>query len=59
LIAFDFKSNGLRDKFLQKCFYNKLLLNKAGERTIRIRPNLDVSKKEIDKFISIIIDGLK
>lgn len=40
LIAFDFETQQLRDSFAEGCFKNKLLVNKASDKTIRVRPNL-------------------
>lgn len=54
LIAFDFDTKRERDMFVDKCFSNKLLVNKAGEKTIRLRPNLVLTNQEIKHFIEII-----
>lgn len=54
LIAFDFETLEQRDKFVKKCFENKLLINKAGEKTVRIRPNLLTSNDEINIFVNIV-----
>ncbi|WP_321312876.1 aminotransferase class III-fold pyridoxal phosphate-dependent enzyme [Halarcobacter sp.] len=51
LIAFDFKNSKLRDNFVKKCFDNKLLINKGGETSVRLRPNLALNQKEINEFI--------
>jgi len=58
LIAFDFSSSERRDKFLERCFKSHLLINKAGDKTVRIRPNLNVLKDEIDKFLIIVLENL-
>lgn len=54
LIAFDFCNTQQRDKFVKDCFENKLLINKAGEFTVRLRPNLTLQRHEIDQFINIV-----
>ncbi len=54
LISFDFKTKQLRDNFIEECFKNKLLINKSGERTVRLRPNLALNDDEIDHFLEKI-----
>ena len=54
LIAFDFDTKEDRDFFVEKCFQNKLLINKAGERTVRLRPNLALEDIEMEKFLEIV-----
>jgi len=54
LIAFDFKTSQERDIFWLLAFKNNLLINKAGDLTIRIRPNLAISDKEKKDFIDTI-----
>jgi len=54
LIAFDFETCEKRDNFVEKCFKNKLLVNKAGEKAIRLRPNLSLLENERLEFLSII-----
>ena len=60
LIAFDLENENLRNDFYSKCLKNKILVNLTGEKSIRLRPNLDISKKDIKKSIKIfkqIING--
>ena len=54
LIAFDFESAKKRDIFVKQCFERKLLCNKAGDRTVRLRPSLAISSEEIEHFNSIV-----
>lgn len=54
LIAFDFETQKERDNFVEKCFKNHLLINKAGTKTVRLRPNLALSLNEIDEFLKKI-----
>ncbi len=53
LIAFDFDGRERRDDFFNKCLENKLLVNKGGGFSIRLRPNLALTNKEINDFKKI------
>lgn len=52
LIAFDFETQMQRDAFIKESFKNHLLVNKAGEKTVRLRPNLALSNQEIETFLT-------
>ena len=54
LIAFDLDNQQQRDEFIEKCFKQKLIVNKAGEKTIRLRPNLACTKTELLAAIDIM-----
>jgi L-lysine 6-transaminase len=54
LIAFDFDTQLLRDEFVQKCFENNLLINKGGEKSVRLRPNLSLNSDELTNFLKIL-----
>lgn len=54
MVAFDLPSSESRDEFVQKAYDNKLLFIGCGERSIRFRPHLTVSKAELDKALEII-----
>lgn len=54
LMAYDFNTQEERDKHSEISFDNHLLIHKSGERSIRLRPNLDLSEKEIDSFLKTI-----
>lgn len=54
LIAFDFKDKKERDTFVLNAYSNQLLINPTGERSVRIRPNLAFTEKEMDEFLDII-----
>lgn len=54
LIAFDFQTQEKRDSFVQECYEHYLLINKAGNKTVRLRPNLALSTKERAQFLNII-----
>ncbi len=48
--AFDLKSEKIRDEFFNRMFSKGVLLLKAGEFTIRLRPPLIISEEEIKEF---------
>ena len=54
LWAFDFDTTKERDDFCERCFKNKLLINKGGLLSVRMRPNLAVSDSEIEDMHKII-----
>jgi L-lysine 6-transaminase len=53
LVAFDFPTKEEREEFVKRCFDMKLLLMIAEPKTIRLRPFLDIEKKDIKKMVSI------
>jgi len=59
LIAFDLPTTEQRDHFVNLCFKKNLLVNKAGERTIRLRPNLAITKNELNAAINTIKDVIR
>ena len=54
LIAFDFPDITQRDLFVSDCFKKNLIVNKSGENTIRLRPNLAVTQGELLAAVNII-----
>lgn len=54
LMSFDMKTTEIRNKFLDILKKNKLLCLGAGDKTIRMRPNLAVSSEEIKECINKI-----
>lgn len=54
LCTFDFDTPELRDNFKQFCLDNKLIILGCGERSIRFRPPLSVTKEGLDKGLNII-----
>ena len=58
LLAIDFVNKSYRDRFVKKLYKNSMMCNPTGERTIRLRPNLAVTKDEIDTALSIIHDSV-
>lgn len=59
LIAFDFNSELERNQFHTKCILDKVLINKAGEKAIRIRPNLAVTDEEVNNFLEVILRNVR
>ena len=58
LIAFDFIDMAQRDKFAAAAFQKGLLVNPTGERSVRVRPNLALSSKDLEGFIGVVKDIL-
>jgi L-lysine 6-transaminase len=54
LMAFDFETTELRNEFVKLCYENNLLINKAGQKAVRLRPNLALTNDELNRFISIV-----
>lgn len=57
-VALDFDSADSRNEFIKRAYANKLIMLGCGEKSIRFRPHLNVSKEDIDKTIAIINDSL-
>ena len=54
LIAFDFENSVDRDKYDELCFKKGLFLLPMRELTLRMRPNMALTKDEADTAIEII-----
>jgi L-lysine 6-transaminase len=54
LIAFDFGNQEQRNSFILRSKNNGLLVNSAGNTSIRIRPNLAVKDEEVKEALKII-----
>jgi L-lysine 6-transaminase len=59
LIAFDLDNKKDRDSFIYRSRNNGLLLNSAGDISIRIRPNLAVTETETCHSLDIIKKVIK
>ncbi len=57
--AFDLKSEKYRDEFFDRMFSKGVLLLKAGELTIRLRPALILSEEDVKEFIGKAREVLK
>ena len=54
LIAFDFESSKMRDKYDEMWFDNGLFLLAMKDNTLRMRPNMALTKKEADHALDIM-----
>jgi L-lysine 6-transaminase len=54
MCSFNLPSAELRNQFKDKCFGNKLLILGCGEKSIRFRPRLNITKNELDEGLNII-----
>jgi L-lysine 6-transaminase len=54
MMAFDLPSTDKRDKFLGELEKNRLILLGCGEKSIRFRPHLDISRENIQRGMEII-----
>jgi len=54
MCSFDLPSAELRNKFKDKCFENKLIILGCGEKSIRFRPRLNITKDDLDEGLNII-----
>ena len=52
LMTFDFESEKERDNFVKKAYECDLLVNPTSQKSVRIRPNLALSKEETEDFLS-------
>jgi len=57
--AFDVSTPDMRTRVRNHCFEQGLIILPSGERSIRFRPPLNVTKAEIDEGIAIIRKALK
>jgi L-lysine 6-transaminase len=53
-VALDFESELARNEFIKKAYANKLIILGCGEKSVRFRPHLNVSREDIDKTIAVI-----
>ncbi len=54
MCSFDLPSNELRNKFREIAYKEKLIILGCGERSIRFRPPLTITKDEVDEGLHII-----
>ena len=54
IIAFDFDTNISRDQFVKTCYEQKLIINPTSEKSVRLRPNLALSKEELEEAVMIL-----
>ncbi len=58
LLAFDLTDRTKRDNFVLNLHKNGMICNPTTEKTIRLRPNLAVGEKEIERAVEIIKSSL-
>ena len=54
MCSFDLPSTEVRNRFKNGCYSNRLLILGCGERSIRFRPPLNITKEELDEGLKII-----
>jgi L-lysine 6-transaminase len=54
MCAMDFPTKEDRDLFRQKCYENGLILLGCGEKTVRVRPALNLTKAEVDEGTTLL-----
>jgi len=59
MMAFDLPNACLRDAFWKGCYELGLLIVRCGERSIRLRPVLDVKDDVIEAALRIMDDECK
>ncbi|HED07053.1 MAG TPA: L-lysine 6-transaminase [Ignavibacteria bacterium] len=59
MCSFDLPDGDTRDKFNAACLKDKLLILGCGEKSIRFRPPLNITKEELDEGITKIKSILK
>ena len=59
LAAFDFKTKVDRDRFFCNALSNRFLCNKTRDKTIRFRPNLNLSSQEVKEALKIVKQSVK
>jgi L-lysine 6-transaminase len=56
MLAFDLPSGAIRDAFWRGCYELDLLVIRSGERSIRLRPVLDIKDDVIEQSLKIMSD---
>ena len=54
MCSFNLPTPELRNKFKDKCFKEKLIILGCGEKSIRFRPRLDITRDDLDEGLTII-----
>jgi L-lysine 6-transaminase len=58
-IAFDLEDTEMRERVLQEVFNQKMIALRSGEKAIRFRPSLTITREEVDQGIDILRTALK
>jgi L-lysine 6-transaminase len=59
MLAFDLADTARRDAFWKKCFELGLLVIRGGERSIRLRPALDLKDEDVAASLRILNDACR
>ena len=59
IIGFDLPNSQKRDILVEKLYKNGLICNKTGVKSIRLRPNLNLSENEVERALSIFKGTIK
>lgn len=59
MIAFDLTDPEARDKLKERIYENGMVVSGCGERTIRFRPPLNISRDEVDEGMTILKKSLE
>lgn len=54
MCSFDLPTPELRKEFVEECYKNRLLILPCGQKSVRFRPVLNVSKGELEEGLKII-----
>ncbi len=54
MVAFDLPDGDSRDEVLERCFEEGLIILGCGDRSLRFRPSLDVSRDDLAEALAII-----
>jgi L-lysine 6-transaminase len=54
MCSFDLSSPEIRNKFKDTCLKEKLIILGCGEKSIRFRPPLNITKDELDEGLNVI-----
>jgi len=57
--AFDFKNKNIRNNFISNCFNEGLFILPSGEKSVRFRPALNITEKQLSEGFYIIEKVLK
>lgn len=59
LLAFTLPDKAARDRFWRTCFEAGLLTIRCGERSVRLRPYLDVTPEAMEEAVALLKEGLR
>lgn len=59
MVAFDLPDSATRDRFRKGAFANGLIIAPCGQKSIRFRPPLNLTKEEVDEGLELIEEVLK